>query len=322
MKKLVSLLLAVMLMCSVAFAADYPTKGIDVICPWAAGGGTDACLRALCMAAEKVLGQTMTVENRTGGGGIIGHSAIQTARPDGYTIGMITFELSTYDALGAAEMNYNDFALLCRVNTDASAITVNTAWAQANNITDLNAFVDFVKANPGAVNVGVSAVGSVWQIGAGLFATEAGLDYTIVPYPDGAAAATTSVAGGHIEAVAVSLAEVRSQVDAGNLTILGVMDNTRSSLYPDVPTFQECGYDIEYGTWRGMAVSKDTDPEIVEILSAAFETAVEDPDFVEFMNNAGQKIAYLNAADFEAFLAQNYADVSSTLEALGLTEDA
>ena len=126
MKKLLCLLVALTLVLSlsIASAAEYPAKGISVICPWGAGGGTDACLRAFCEAMGKDLGVTLTVDNRTGGGGIIGHQAIADADPDGYNIGMITFELSTYKHLGTSDITYENYEPLCRVNTDAAAITV------------------------------------------------------------------------------------------------------------------------------------------------------------------------------------------------------
>ena len=123
-------------------ATDYPTKGISVICPWGAGGGTDSCLRAFSEALGKQLGQTLTVDNRTGGGGIIGHQAISDADPDGYTIGMITFELSTYKPMGSSELTWENYDLLCRVNTDAASVTVNAEWAEANSIATLQDFVD------------------------------------------------------------------------------------------------------------------------------------------------------------------------------------
>ena len=160
MKKLVALMVALTMvlgLASVASAAEYPSKGISVICPWGAGGGTDAVLRAFCEAMGKDLGVTLTVDNRTGGGGIIGHQAIADAEPDGYTIGMITFELSTYKHLGTSELTYEDYEPLCRVNTDAAAITVNAEWAKANNITDLAGFIDYCKAHPGEVQMGGSS---------------------------------------------------------------------------------------------------------------------------------------------------------------------
>lgn len=301
-------------------AADYPTKGIKVICPWGAGGGTDGCLRALCQAAEKYLnGQTLTVENKTGGGGIIGHQAISASAKDkGYTIGMITFELSTYQALGT-ELTYADFDAICRVNTDAATLTVNTEWAKANEITDLATFIAYCQANPSTVNIGGSAAASVWHIGAGLLASEADIDIKLVTYQEGAATAVTNAAGGHIQGVSVSLAESRSQIEAGNLTCLGVMSDVRSNIFPDVPTFAEQGYAVEYGTWRGIGIAKDIDPAVKETLVAAFAQAVVDPDFVSYMDNAGQTISYLNADDFAAFMAQNLDDVTKTMVALELT---
>lgn len=322
MKKILALVLASILLlagATTALAADYPTKGIDVICPWGAGGGTDACLRALCQAAEKTLGQTLTVENKTGGGGIVGHSAIATAKPDGYTVGMVTFELSTYNELGT-ELSYKDYDLICRVNTDAAALSVNADWAKENNITDLASFVEYCKANPATVNIGGSAPASVWHIGAGLLASAAEIELKLVTFQEGAATAVTNAAGGHIQGVSVSLAEARAQIDAGALIVLGVMDTERAALYPDVPTFAEQGYDVVYGTWRGIGVPKGTPDDVKEVLYAAFETAAQDADFVEFMANQGQKISYLNAADFEAFLARNLEDVSKTMIELGLNE--
>lgn len=99
MKKLVALMVALTMvlgLAAVASAADYPTKGLIAINPWSAGGGTDNCLRAFCSALEKQLGVSVTVDNQTGASGVTGHEAIADADPDGYTIGMITFELATY----------------------------------------------------------------------------------------------------------------------------------------------------------------------------------------------------------------------------------
>jgi tripartite-type tricarboxylate transporter receptor subunit TctC len=109
-------------------------------------------------------------------------------------------------------------------------------------------------------------------------------------------------------------------MEAGNITVLGVMDTIRPAKYPEIQTFQEQGYDVVYGTWRGLALPKGVDPDIKAVLSDAFAKAVEDPDFIEFMNNSMLTIAYQNAEDFSVFLAQNYEDVSETMKALGLSD--
>ena len=297
-------------------AANFPSKGINVICPWAAGGGTDAILRAACSTAEKYLGQTLTVENRTGGGGAIGHAAIKDAKDDGYTIGMVTFELNSLPPQGLIDFTYADYSPICLLNIDAAAITVN---ANAPYKT-LDEFIAYCKQNPGKVTIGNSAPGSVWHIAAGLFANQAGIDVKHVAF-EGAAPAVTQLAGGHIDAVAVSVAEVKSQVLAGNLRILGVMDSKRPADFPDVKTFAELGYPVEYGTWRGMACPKTTDPSVVAKLEEAFAKVAKDPEFLALAANLGQAVVYKNSKDFGSFLAQNYADTVKTLEETHLLEN-
>ena len=169
------LMLAMAVMAPSAFAADYPSKGIYAINPWGAGGGTDNCLRAFCAALEKQLGQTITVDNLTGASGVIGHEAIADADPDGYTIGMITWELSSYVPQDMSEYTYENYIPICRVNTDAAAITVNTKWAADNNVTDLDSFVAYCKDHPGEVTMGGSSSGSVWHVGGGYLMNEAGI---------------------------------------------------------------------------------------------------------------------------------------------------
>lgn len=321
MKKLIALMVVLTLalgLAAVSSAEDCPTKGISVICPWAAGGGTDACLRAFCDAMGRNLGVTLTVDNRTGGGGIIGHQAIADADPDGYTIGMITFELSTYQHLGTSELTYADYEPLCRVNTDAAAVTVNAEWASANNITDLATFIDYCKAHPGEVQMGGSSNASVWHIAGGYLMAAADIELQMITYQEGAATAVQNAASGFIQGVTVSLAEARNFIQSGHLICLGVMDTERNPQFPDVPTCQEQGYDITYFTQRGMAVPKGIDPAIKARLEEACEAAIADEAFVEFMANNGQTIAYQNAEEYTAFLEQSLTDVGAAMEVLGL----
>ncbi|MDR2484286.1 MAG: tripartite tricarboxylate transporter substrate binding protein [Treponema sp.] len=296
--------------------AGFPKKNIAVICPWAAGGGTDAILRALSAAAEKQLGVTLTVENKTGGAGAIGHAAIKNAKPDGYTLGMITFELSSLPPQGLIDFTYEDYDPLIRVNSDAATLTVK-ADAPYNTIAE---FVEYCKANPGGVSIGNSAPGSVWHIGAGLLANETGIEVKHIPF-EGAAPAVTALAGGHIQAVTVSLAEVKSQLDAGNVKCLGLMDTKRSELYPGIPTFTEEGYDIVYSTWRGMAIPKGVDPVIKTRLVDALTAAMNDPEFAEKARNLNLQLAYLPPDRFALFLKENYEAVEKTLKETHLLDE-
>ena len=305
MKKLLALVVALVLVMSlatVASAAEYPTKGISVICPWGAGGGTDSCLRAFCLALEKQLGVTLTVDNLTGAGGVIGHEAIADADNDGYTMGMITWELAAYNTLENSDYTVANYDPLCRVNIDAAAVTVNTEWAAANNITDLAAFIDYAKAHPGEVMMGGSSSGSVWHIAGGYLMNATGIDIKMITYANGAADAVKAAAQGEIQGVTVSMAEAKSFIGNG-LTVLGVMDTARNSAFPDAPTCQEQGVDATYYTQRGMALPLGVDPAIKETLKAACAAAIQDPDFVEFMKNNGQTIAWQTAEEYAEWVA-------------------
>ncbi|MGI5059044.1 Bug family tripartite tricarboxylate transporter substrate binding protein [Treponema pectinovorum] len=301
--------------CGKGKKADYPKKGVTMICPWGAGGGTDAILRAVCSSAEKYLGTTITVENKTGGAGSIGYRAIKDAKPDGYTIGMITFELSSNPWQGLQDFTYEAYDPLLMVNTDAATITVK-GDAPYNTLAE---FVDYCKKNPGKVNIGNSAPGSVWHIAAGLFASQAGIDVKHVPF-EGAAGAVTAVAGGHIEAVSVSLAEVKSQLDAGNVKVLAIMDSKRPVAYPNIPTMKELGYDIEYGTWRGIGLPKGISKDIKDKLFDVFTKAMNDPDFIAAAKKLNQNITYMDSEVFAAFLKTNYEGTGATMKKLGLVK--
>lgn len=322
MKKLVSLLLCAILVCSLAVAAsaEYPEKDILAINPWGAGGGTDNCLRAFCKALEKQLGVTITVDNQTGAGGVIGHEAIADADPDGYTFGTITWELASYLPLDMSEYTWEDFDPLCRVNTDAATVTVNAKWAEENKITDIATFIDYCKDHPGEVMMGGSSSGSVWHVAGGYLMNAAEIDIKMIAYSDGAAAAVKAAAQQEIQGVTVSLAEARSFIESGDLVCLGVMDAERNSLMPDVPTCSEQGYDIFYATQRGMALPLGCDEEVREKMQAACEAAIEDPEFVETMASLGQAISFLDAEGYAEYLEQAAIDVPAAMVSVGLIE--
>ncbi len=298
-----------------AAAQNFPRKAVTVICPWAPGGGTDTILRALCKEAEKHLGQTINVTNNTGGGGAVGHSAIMQAPKDGYTVGMITFELNSLPPQGLIPFNYTAYDPLMRINADAAALTVNKE-APFNNLKE---FIEFAKANPGKVTIGNSGPGSVWHIAAGLMAEKTGVQVVNVPF-DGAAPAVTALVGNHIKAVSVSVAEVRGQVQAGQLKILGVMDDKRNDLFPEVPTFKEQGVDVVFHTWRGLALPKGVSAANAKLLSDAFRKGFDSAEFKQFAKNASLNLAYQNSAEFSSFLAQNAKDVEAVMKSLGLAK--
>ena len=309
-----ALVVAASVFAAPAFAA-FPDKPVTVICPWTAGGGTDLLLRALSKEAEKFLGQTINVVNQTGGAGAIGHNAIRAARPDGYTVGMITFELNSLPPQGLVPFTWKDFDPLMRLNADPAALSVR---ADAPYST-VRGFMDYAKANPGEITIGNSAPGSVWHIAAGLAAEKTGVKVKHVPF-DGAQPAVTALVGGHIKAVAVSVAEVRSQALAGNVKILGVMSHERDKQFPNVPTFKEQGVDVQFFTWRGLALPKGVPAANKAKIVDAYKKAFDTQTFKDFAAKASLNLAYQDSAEFAKFLDQNYKDVEAVMKSLGLAK--
>jgi tripartite-type tricarboxylate transporter receptor subunit TctC len=148
-------------------------------------------------------------------------------------------------------------------------------------------------------------------------AQKTGIQVKHVPF-EGAAPGVTALVGGHIQAVAVSVAEVRAQVQAGQLKILGVMDDKRDPLFPDVPTFKEQGVDVVFGTWRGIGLPKGVDPAIKKIIVDDFTKAMKDPAFIDYAKKMGLTLSYQGPDEFAKFLAENADLVDKTMDSIGL----
>lgn len=294
---------------------NFPTRPINVICPWGAGGGTDSLLRALCTAAEKELGVSLNVSNVTGGGGATGFAAIKEAEPDGYNVGMITYELVTLDAQALIPFSYTDVDPILGVNMDAAIIA---APADAPYST-ADEFVAYAKEHPGEIKIGNPAIGGSWNIAAATFAKLADIEVTHVPF-EGTAEAVTQAVGGHINAVVASIPEVQAQVLAGQLKVIGIMADERSEALPDAPTFKEQGYDLVTGTWRGMALPANVPEAERQILIDAFTKAMDDPEFIEFANNLGLGLYQQDADTFTQCLADTSVSATEALKVLGIIE--
>lgn len=293
----------------------FPEKSITLVVPYAAGGGTDATARALAKAAEKHLGQSIGVVNKTGGNATVGISEVANAKADGYTIIMNANEIALLPHMGLTPITYEDFAQVAHINFDPSALTV-PADAPYDNLEE---FVAYAKENPGKIRVGGTGKGGIWHLGSASIEKAADIKFNYVPF-DGAAPAKTALLGGHIEAITVSPAEVLAQVEAGELKTLGVLADDRSSIMPDVPTFKESGYDTSVGVWRAIDAPADTPAEVVGILEDAFKKATEDQEFVDFMNSNGLGIVFKGTEEYKELVAKDHEFFGGLLKELGITQ--
>lgn len=297
-----------------ASAADsYPDKQVTMVVPFSAGGGTDLVCRALADAAKEDFPKNISVENREGSGGAIGMLYGANAAPDGSVITMITVELTTLEPMGTgAGLTYDMFKPIIMVNSVSPAVTVR-ADAPWNTLEE---FIEYAKTNE--VQVGNSGVGAIWHLAAADLAQKSGAQFKHVPY-DGAAGAVTDLLGGHIDATTVSYAEVASQVDAGELKVLAVMSNERLEAIPDIPTCKEAGYDCVTGSWRGLAVPKDTPDEIVNKLYDIFLKAAQSDEFVKFMNDANNVIEILGPEEYTKKVEEESVLFTGFIEDLGIS---
>ncbi len=294
--------------------SDFPSKPISLIVPVSSGGGSDTIARAIAAEAEKSLDESIGIVNKTGGSGSVGMTEGANAKADGYTVSMVFVELTMFDHLGISPLKHTDFKPLGLINLDPAALTV----AADAPYDTLEEFIDYAKENPGKVKIGNSGTGSIWHIAAEVIAEEAGIDIVNVPF-EGATEAVTGVVGGHVDAVTVSPAEVKAQLDAGNVKTLAIMSDEKSDIIPDVPTFSEAGLDVEsVGTWRGFAVPKDTPDDVAKKLEDAFIEAANTESFKTFMENNGFGIDIKSSDEFEQHMDENYEFYGEVLEGLEL----
>lgn len=295
-----------------AGGADLSNLSVTCIVPYDAGGGTDAVMRGLADAAKGSF-KNITVENRSGAGGATGMLYGAQAANDGSVVTMITVELATLEAMGNnAGLTYTQFKPIMMVNSAASAITVKADDDRFNTLED---FIEYSKTNK--VQVGNSGIGAIWHLAAAGLAKTAGTEFNHVGY-DGANGAITDLLGGHIDAVAVSYAEVNSFVQSGDLKVLAVMANDRLEAIPDVPTCKECGYDCVLGTWRGLGVPASTPDEVVDELYRIFSEAADSDAFKDFMNNTNNVIDIMDGESFNTMIGQQLELYTDLVEELDL----
>lgn len=282
-----------------ARAADYPSRPIELIVPSSAGGGTDVMARNYAEVARKYLSQPIVVTNKPGVSGGLGMGEVVRAAPDGYKVSVLISELAIIPHMGMIKFTSADFIPIARLNGDPGTITVraDAPWKTVEE------FLAYARSKPGQVTMGNAGAGSIWHLAAAAVEDKTGVKFTHVPF-QGAAPATQSLMGGHVDAITVSPAEVSSFVAAGKLRTLAIMSDQRlTGLYANVPTFTERGIDLSLGTWRGLGVPLGTPPEVVAVLRDMTRKVAEDPAYKEAMAKSNLLTWYQEGDQFKTFMA-------------------
>jgi tripartite-type tricarboxylate transporter receptor subunit TctC len=302
-----------------AFAQGYPNRPITLIVPWAAGGGTDATARIIGSLLEKELGQPINVVNRTGGNGVVGHQAIASAAPDGYTIGMMTVEIGMMHWQGLTELTGASYTPIGQVNADAAGLSVaaDSPYKTANDL------VAAIKANPGKLKASGTGQGGIWHLALAGMLREMKIEPSAVAWvpSNGAAPGLQDMIAGGVQLAPVSLPEARSLIDAGKVRPLAIMADKRIGLYPNLPTLKEAtGSDYTMGVWRGIGAPKGIPADARDKLAAALKKVVASKDYTDFMAKQGYGVAYAGPEDFAKLMAKSDADLGAAMKAVGIAK--
>jgi tripartite-type tricarboxylate transporter receptor subunit TctC len=321
MKKFLAVVAATafMVAANAVLAAGFPSRPVTLIVPWGAGGGTDAVARMLASLLEKDFGQPVNVVNRTGGSGVVGHQAIATAAPDGYTFGLITFEITQMHHQGLTQLNGASFTPIGLINVDPAAIQVN-ADSPYKTLPDL---LDAIRKNPGKLKAAGTARGGSWHLSLYGMLADLKIDPASVPWVPSVsnAAGLQELAAGGVDIVSGSHPEARALIEAGRVRSLAIMDEAPSQLFPRVPTLKAAaGSKWLSGVWRGIAAPKNLPKAIEERLIAAVKQAYDSKEYREFMTGRGFGMRYLPPQEFAALMAKTDAENGVLMKKFGMTQ--
>ena len=306
------------LVAGAAFAA-YPERPITLIVPWGAGGGTDAVARFFGAYLEKDLGQPINVVNRTGGNGVVGHSAIAQAAPDGYTFGLITVEITMMHWQGLTDLGPGSYQPLALVNADPAGFQVR-ADAPYKTVKDV---LDAIKANPGKLKASGTGQGGIWQLAIAGLLSDLKIDPAAVPWvpSNGAAPGLQDLVAGGVDIVPCSIPEARALIDASKVKSLAIFADKAPALYPNLPTIKEAtGSNWQTAAWRGFAMPKGTPKDVVDKLTAAIQKAYESKEYKDFLAQRGFGGEWARQDDFAKYMAKGDADMGKVMKAVGIAK--
>jgi len=302
-----------------AAAQNYPVRPITLIVPWGAGGGTDATARIIGSLMEKDLGQPVNVVNRTGGSGVVGHAAIASAQPDGYTIGLATVEIGMMHWQGLTELTSASYTPIGLVNADPAGVQVRADSPYKT----VNELLAAIKANPGKFKASGTGQGGIWHLAIAGLLRDQKIDPAALPWvpSNGAAPGLQDMVAGGIEVAPVSLPEARSLIDAGKVKSLAIMNDKPSALYPNVPTLKAAtGSDWTMAAWRGIVAPKGLPAPVRDKLAEAVRKVATSKEYNEFMASRGFGVIYAGPDDFAKFMVKSNTELGATMKAVGLVK--
>ncbi|WP_425293580.1 tripartite tricarboxylate transporter substrate binding protein BugE [Lampropedia puyangensis] len=279
--------------------ANYPNKPIRLLVPFAAGGTTDIIARAISEPLGKELGQSIVVENKGGGGGVIGAGEAARAAPDGYNLSVATVSTTASNPAINPNISYNpltDFTPVINMAATPNVVVVHPSFPAKN----YEEFIKEVSSNPGKYSYASSGTGGIGHLQTELFKTLANLDMQHIPYR-GAGPGLNDAVAGQVPIMFDNLPSALPFITSGRLRAIVVAANERVAAIPDVPTFKEVGLEpANRMAYYGILGPKDMPPEIVDKLNAAVKKVLQEPAVRKRIEDTGSIVVANTPAEFAA----------------------
>lgn len=293
-----------------AAAADFPSQPIEITVLF--GGPVATIAKLLAEGMSKELGSPVVAVSRTGGGGAVGYSHVQSTPPNGYNIVFNSNSVSTAYHAGNMPFDYKAFDPVAQVGMEVPALAVrsDSGWKTLK---------DFAAAGKKQkMKVGISGRGSFTHLSSVALFDKLGIEVVYVPY--GTGSAPVELLAGRIDAALQWPAQFKAQADAGQLNILAVTSPERVPLVPNVPTAIEQGYQVNTVMWRGLTVPKGTPADVIAKLEKAAKAVITSPEFKQRTAALGMETSYLPAADFGKVIAADDIEIAKIMREHGMTK--
>lgn len=283
-----------------ATAQNYPSRPVKIVVPYGVGGSADVYGRYLAAKLSDAFGQPFVIENRPGGGAIVGTDAVAKSAPDGYTL-LVMSNTHTVNETLIPKKPYDlmrDLTPITGINSQDLLLVANPKVPASN----LKEFLAYAKKNPGKLNYASSGPGTPYHMAAELFKHMAGVDIVHIPHK-GSDQARTAVLGGQVDIMFDAISTIVGQVHAGKLKALGTSGKHRSPVTPDVPTIAEAGVPgYEATIWLGLMAPSGTPKPIVDQLSSAVNKVINSPDVKQNWEKQGATPMGMTPEEFGKFM--------------------